>query len=90
MVTFALSSSLARYTAGDRVTITEGGTLRELIEKLTTEFPDLHSRVWSPRGEVHPYLALFWNDQRITNLSIDEVKPSAGDLVEIMTLASGG
>lgn len=84
-----LPAGLARYSNNQTTVSIAARSLNELFGQLWRHYPDLRVRIVDDGGNVHPYLAVIHNHRRIPNQD-SRVLLEDGDLIEIMTLASGG
>jgi len=85
-----LPDEYAKYTNGAAQHQVDVASVGEAIDVLCAQFPKLKLRVVNDRGEIFPYLALLLNNCRLPLRGIRDALVSEGDIVEIMTLASGG
>ena len=77
---------LRRYSGGVDEVAVAGATVGEAIQDLLRIHPDLKIRVLNDRGEVHPHLLLFRNNEQVdAATALDD-----GDVVEIVGAAEGG
>ncbi|MBB5958445.1 molybdopterin converting factor small subunit [Saccharothrix tamanrassetensis] len=85
-----LSSSLARFTGGVRKFSVPGGTVRQVMERVSELYPSLSGRVVDEHLEPMPFVRIYVGDEDVRDLgSIDSViAPDA--TVSILTAVAGG
>lgn len=63
--------------------------VRESLDQLAREHPQVHVRLCDERGEPRPHINVFVNDQFCARAELD-TPLTAGDLVTILPAVSGG
>jgi molybdopterin converting factor small subunit len=82
--------AISRYSDEETQVQVEGSTVGEVLEALWERFPKLKTRVLNREGNLHPYLLLFQNDQKLPRSSFENQPVSEGDRLEFVALAEGG
>jgi len=90
-MTIFIPTPLRGYTAGKDVVEVEATTVREALDQLTENFPDLRKHLFTPEGKVRAFVNLYLNDEDLRYLptkEASEVKPS--DTLSIIPSIAGG
>ncbi|MCA9067404.1 MAG: MoaD/ThiS family protein [Planctomycetaceae bacterium] len=82
--------AISRYSDEETQVLLAGSTVGEVLAALWERFPKLKTRVLNREGNLHAYLLLFRNDEKLPRVNINEHPLSAGDRLEIVALAEGG
>ena len=89
-VTIHLSSVLAGVVQGHRRFEVEGGTVRDALEALFAERPELRVHLFEETGGLRPHVLCFHNEVN-TRWEDDLEQPTGdGDQITIMQAVSGG
>ena len=86
MARINLPSSLEHLAGGRREIDVAGGTVLEVLRRLTAESPPLSSWILDERGELRPHVAVFVDGERAAG--DQSIGPAA--LVQIVPAISGG
>lgn len=78
--------ALRRYSDDSGEFLFDATTVKDALAALFDRFPALETRVLSARGEVHPHLLLFVDEQQATLTT--PLGPDA--VLEIVAAAEGG
>lgn len=82
--------AIARYSDEETQVVLEGSTVGDVLAALWERFPKLKSRVLNREGNLHAYLLLFLNDQKLPRSDVGQKSLKEGDRLEIVALAEGG
>lgn len=82
--------AISRYSDEETQVSLEGSTVGEVLAALWERFPKLKTRVLNREGNLHAYLLLFRNDQKLPRANIGDQPLTEGDRLEIVALAEGG
>jgi adenylyltransferase/sulfurtransferase len=90
-MTIFIPTPLRGYTGGKDAVEVEATTIREALDQLTANFPDLRKHLFTPEGKVRAFVNLYLNDEDVRYLpakEASEVKPS--DTLSIIPSIAGG
>lgn len=82
--------AISRYSDEETRVEISAETVGGVLESLWERFPKLRSRVLNREGNLHAYLLLFQNDEKLPRAGIADRPVSEGDRLEIVALAEGG
>jgi len=89
-VTVQIPTAL-RAHAGDHAKLElSGGTVGEVLQELSSRFPELGKRLFKADGQLNRYVNVFVNDEDIRFLQNLDTALSAGDGVAIVPAIAGG
>ena len=83
--------TILRNLTGDAAEVTtQGETLREVIEKLETEYPGLQARLLDEQGKVRRFVNLYVGDEDVRFEQGLETPTPEGSQVSIIPAVAGG
>lgn len=82
--------AISRYSDEETQVLLEGSTVGEVLTALWDRFPNLKTRVLNREGNLHAYLLLFQNDEKLPRANVGDRPLNEGDRLEIVALAEGG
>lgn len=85
-----IPGALRRYSGDRKEFSLSGATVREALEELFREHPDLRPRVLDARGDLHPHLILFRNDAELSRAGVLDETVRDGDVLELVGAVEGG
>ncbi|HET9443251.1 MAG TPA: ubiquitin-like small modifier protein 1 [Acidimicrobiales bacterium] len=85
-----LSTVLRQYAAGQSTVKANGGTIREVLEDLVLQFPQLHGQVVTEDGTLHKFVNIYLNDDDIRYLDKLDTKVTGDETVSILPAVAGG
>ncbi len=68
----------------------QSGPLRELLENLGNQYPELREQVLDEDGQLHRFVNIYVNDEDVRYLDGLETKVAEGDVVAILPAVAGG
>lgn len=89
-VTVEIPHAISRYSDDETEVEVEASTVGEALGSLWERFPKLKTRVLDREGNLHAYLLLFLNDEKLPRAGIENRPVQEGDRLEIVALAEGG
>ena len=89
-VTVRVPGALRKLAGGQAELSAEGTTVRELLDSLGGENPELVGRILGEDGEIQQFLNLFVNGTDIRYEQNLETAVSAGDEISIVPSIAGG
>ncbi|MFQ5942110.1 MAG: DUF4395 family protein [Anaerolineales bacterium] len=81
---------LRPYTGGQGQLSVEASTVREALEKLTSQFPSISPHLYNDQGELRPYVNLFVNDDDVRTLDGEQTVIHEDDTLMILPSIAGG
>ncbi len=89
-VQIRLPTMLRKHVAGQSVIEAAGGTVGSLLNELGQQYPDLHTDITGPDGELHQFINIYVNDEDIRYLDGLGTSVATGDVVSILPAVAGG
>ena len=97
MPTVVLASAVARWLSpdpavgvGERKFSIDGGTVRELLDRLFHDFPTLRNYLTDERGVLRHHVVVFVNGAAVTDKrTLAEPVPSDGEVYVFQALSGG-
>jgi molybdopterin synthase sulfur carrier subunit len=81
---------LQSYTAGESHLKLSGGTVREMIDDLTLQYPSLKPHLINKKGNLNVFVHLFLYGEEIPQNGIFETKLTPEDVVTLVPSIAGG
>jgi molybdopterin synthase sulfur carrier subunit len=81
---------MRRHTEGQAVLTEEGGTVRDVLQKLEARFPGLTKNVVTDDGDLHRFVNVYVNDEDVRYLGSLETEVKDGDVLSILPAVAGG
>jgi molybdopterin converting factor small subunit len=88
--TLHLPTVLSRLADGQRAIPVAPGTVREVIARVAGQFPALAPRIRDEKGEPHPFLNVFLNDEDIRFTGGLDAPVKDGDDITLVPAIAGG
>lgn len=88
--TVRIPTSLRSLTDGSSEVETPAGRLGDLIESLTSTYPDLGERLFDEGGNLRRFINVFVAEEDIRFLDGLETQVSPGQVVTILPAVAGG
>jgi molybdopterin synthase sulfur carrier subunit len=85
-----VTSVIQKAVDGQREFDAEGSTVAELIENITSQYPDFRSQIADENGELHRFVNIYLNDEDIRYLAGKDTAVSSGDTVSFLPALAGG
>jgi adenylyltransferase/sulfurtransferase len=90
MAKVLIPTPLRQFTGKQDSVNATGETVGEVLNNLTTQFPDLRKQLFNDEGKVRSFVNVYLNDEDIRYLQKEETKVSAGDTISIIPSVAGG
>ena len=90
MATVIIPTPLRKFTNQVGKLHVEGNTVGELIEKITTEFPDLRKHLLEPQGHLRSFINIFSGDDDIRDLQAENTPVQSSTVISIVPAIAGG
>jgi molybdopterin converting factor small subunit len=68
----------------------EGSTIRELLQQLAEQYPQLKKHLYNEQGTLRSFVNIYVNDDDIRYLKNEETPVSERDVVSIVPSIAGG
>ena len=88
--TLHLPTVLSRLADGQRAIPVQPGTIRDVITAVAGQFPALAPRIRDDKGEPHPFLNVFLNDEDIRFNGGLDAAVKDGDEITLVPAIAGG
>ena len=89
MSTVRIPPTLRAETGGARQVEAEGGTVRDLLEDLTSRFPALRAQVY-PEGELAPFVNVYVEGEDVrTRDGLDTPVDDGSQIILLPAMAGG-
>lgn len=90
MPTIRIPSALRAYVQGQGEVSVHGGTVREVMDDLVTQFPSFREHLFSQDGALRNYVHLFLSNRDIKYLNGMDTNLSANDIINLVPSIAGG
>lgn len=85
-----LPNVLRQYAGGQATVKAQGETVREALEDLVLQFPQLRGQVITEDGELHKFVNVYVGDDDIRYLDKLETKLTGDETITILPAVAGG
>src|SRR3954449_4179721 len=90
MAKVLIPTPLRQFTGKlDNVTVA-GATVGEVLQALTTQFPDLRKQIFTDEGKLRSFVNVYLNDEDIRYMKKDATPAADGDTVSLVPSIAGG
>lgn len=89
-VTIRIPTPLRKFTGDKDVVTVQGKTVKEAIDHLVKEYPELKSQILDQNGEIRRFVNMFLNDRDIRFLGGVNAELKEGDQLAIIPAIAGG
>ena len=90
MATIIIPTPLRKFTNQKTRLEVDGSNVKEAIEELAVNFPDLRKHLIDENGQLRTFVNIFVGDNDIRDLQKGETKVSAESVVSIIPAIAGG
>jgi molybdopterin converting factor small subunit len=90
MATVIIPTPLRKFTNQSSKLQVEAGTVGEIIEKLTLDFPELKKHLLDHQGAVRSFVNIFAGDEDIRNLQEEKTPVNTSTVISIVPAIAGG
>jgi len=90
MATIIIPTPLRKFTNQKTRLEVDGSNVKEAIEELAVNFPDLKKHLIDENGQLRTFVNIFVGDNDIRDLQKGETKVSAESVVSIIPAIAGG
>lgn len=81
---------LRAATAGEKVVVAEGQSVRQVIEDVGRRYPRFGDGLFEPDGQLRQFVNIYLNDEDIRYLGQLDTAVRSGDTVSILPAIAGG
>ena len=90
MAKVLIPTPLRQFTGKQDAVNSAGATVGEVLNNLTTQFPDLRKQLFTDEGKVRSFVNVYLNDEDIRYLSKDATPAKDGDTISLVPSIAGG
>ena len=90
MATVIIPTPLRKFTNQTAKLNVEAGTVGEIIEKITLEFPELKKHLLDSQGSIRSFVNIFSGDDDIRDLQKDKTPVTQSTVISIVPAIAGG
>ena len=90
MATVFIPTPLRKFTNNTSKLDVQGNTVAELIQSLTTNYPDLKRHLINADGKIPSFINIFVDDDDIRNLQLEQTVVKENTVVSIVPAIAGG
>ena len=90
MATVIIPTPLRKFTNQKTRLEVDGGNVKEAIEELALNFPDLKKHLIDENGQLRTFVNIFVGDDDIRDLQKGETKVNPDSVVSIIPAIAGG
>jgi len=90
MAKILIPTPLRQFTGKQDSVMATGGTVGEVLNALTAQYPDLRKQIFTDEGKVRSFVNVYLNDEDIRYLSKDATPAKDGDTISLVPSIAGG
>jgi adenylyltransferase/sulfurtransferase len=90
MAKVLIPTPLRQFTGKQDAVSVPGATVGEVLNALTTQFPDLRKQIFNDEGKVRSFVNVYLNDEDIRYLSKDATRAAETDTISLVPSIAGG
>src|ERR1035437_6115124 len=90
MARVLIPTPLRQFTGRQDAFTVAGATVGEVLNALTTLYPDLRKQIFNDEGKVRSFVNVYLNDEDIRYLSKDATAAQDGDTISLVPSIAGG
>lgn len=90
MATIVIPTPLRKFVSGQTRVIVQGATVRESIDDLILNFPDLKKNLLEDSGKIRSYINIFAGEQDIRNLDQENTRVEGHTVISLIPAIAGG
>ena len=81
---------MRQHAGGQAVVKANGETLRDVIDDLVLQFPQLRGQIVTDEGALHKFVNVYLNDDDVRYLGKLDTKVGESDTISILPAVAGG
>jgi molybdopterin/thiamine biosynthesis adenylyltransferase/rhodanese-related sulfurtransferase/molybdopterin converting factor small subunit len=85
-----IPTPLRQFTAKQDSVTVPGGTVGDVLNSLTGQFPDLRKQIFTDEGKVRSFVNVYLNDEDVRYLNKDATATADGDTISLVPSIAGG
>ncbi|MBV9504912.1 MAG: molybdopterin-synthase adenylyltransferase MoeB [Acidobacteriia bacterium] len=85
-----IPTPLRQFTGKQDAVQVSGSTVGEVLQNLTSQFPDLRKQVFTDEGKLRSFVNVYLNDEDIRYLNKDASAAKDGDTISLVPSIAGG
>jgi adenylyltransferase/sulfurtransferase len=90
MAKVSIPTPLRQFTGKQDAVSVSGATVGEVLNGLTTQFPDLRKQIFNDEGKLRSFVNVYLNDEDIRYLAKSDTPAADGDTVSLVPSIAGG
>jgi molybdopterin synthase sulfur carrier subunit len=90
MATVIIPTPLRKFTNQTAKLQVEAGTVGEIIEKITHDFPELKKHILDSRGTIRSFVNIFSGEEDIRDLQEEKTPVNQTTVISIVPAIAGG
>src|SRR5882724_7827780 len=90
MAKVLIPTPLRQFTGKQDSVMAPGTTVREVLDALTAQHPDLRKQIFTDEGKLRSFVNVYLNDEDIRYLSKDATPAADGDTLSLVPSIAGG
>jgi molybdopterin/thiamine biosynthesis adenylyltransferase/rhodanese-related sulfurtransferase/molybdopterin converting factor small subunit len=90
MAKILIPTPLRQFTGKQDSVSASGATVGEVLNDLTSQFPDLRKQIFNDEGKLRSFVNVYLNDEDIRYLKKSETPTKDGDTVSLVPSIAGG
>jgi len=90
MAKILIPTPLRQFTGKQDSVTAPGATVREVLDALTTQHPELRKQIFTDEGKLRSFVNVYLNDEDIRYLSKDATATADGDTISLVPSIAGG
>src|ERR1700743_2084904 len=90
MAKVLIPTPLRQFTGKQDAVTASGATVGEVLDALTTQFPDLRKQIYTDEGKLRSFVTVYLNDEDTRYLTKSATPPKEGDTVSLVPSIAGG
>ncbi len=90
MAKVLIPTPLRQFTQKQDAVNASGGTVGEVLNALTTQFPDLRKQIFTDEGKIRSFVNVYLNDEDVRYLGKDSTPAQENDTISLVPSIAGG
>jgi molybdopterin converting factor small subunit len=90
MATVIIPTPLRKFTNQTAKLQIDAGTVGEIIEKITSDFPELKKHLLDGQGSIRSFVNIFSGDEDIRDLQAEHTPVQQSSIISIVPAIAGG
>lgn len=90
MAKVLIPTPLRQFTGKQDSVSASGGTVGEVLDALTAQYPDLRKQIFTDEGKIRSFVNVYLNDEDIRYLSKSATPAKDGDTISLVPSIAGG